>query len=165
MLNLPRILGPIACLMLCVPAGSVWAKAPVPARSDGPQWALPDAAGQVVIVNFWATWCAPCRQEMPALDAFFTAHRKDGLAMVAISMDDPSRAKQVREAALGFHFAVQMSGKLHIPSRYRPRQLPVTLVFDRNGVLRFDSRKTPNPALIDAAMLDRVVTPLLQTRY
>ncbi len=149
-----------AILIFCCLPGVSHAKAD---KLEGPGWALPDRQGQVVILNFWATWCTPCRAEMPALDAYYQAHRTAGLTMLAVSMDDPSRTKAVREIASRFHFPVKMAKDMHIPSRDRPSQLPMTLIYDRSGVLRYDSRKTPG--LMNAEILSRIVDPLLQSRY
>ena len=79
--------------------------------------------------------------------------------MLAVSMDDPSKAKAVRNVAAGYHFDVAMARDIRIPGRYRPIALPVTLVFDRSGALRFDSRGTPG--LMTPALLSRIIDPLL----
>ena len=116
-------------------------------------------SGQVVIINFWATWCLPCRAEMPSMDSFYMAHHSQGLEMIAISMDEPSKSAAVKSIAANFHFAVAMSRDVRIPAPYRPSQLPVTLVFGRDGRLRFDSRRSPG--LMTQPQLDRIVGPLL----
>ena len=118
--------------------------------------------GHVFVVNFWATWCAPCRAEMPALDAYYQRHHGEGLDMLAISMDDPSKARQAREVSASYRFPVALARAVQIPSRYRPSQLPMTLVFDRDGVLRYDSRKAAG--LMTEALLDRMAGPLLASR-
>lgn len=113
----------------------------------------------MVIVNFWATWCAPCRSELPAFDAYQQAHGREGLRTIAISLDDARRTNSVATVAKAFHFPVAMGRKAILPSEYRPSMLPMTLVFDRSGVLRFDSRR--KPGLFDAARLEQEVGPLL----
>jgi thiol-disulfide isomerase/thioredoxin len=127
---------------------------------DGMHRQLGVATDTVTLVNFWATWCTPCRAEMPALDAYYQAHRQNGLLIVAISMDDAGKAKLVRSVAASYHFPVALQRDVKLPAAFRPSQLPVTLVFDRSGTLRFDSRRV-KPALMDAAALERIVGPII----
>src|SRR4249920_2082322 len=100
-------------LLLCCSADLVWAKGPVlgqPAPAleatqlDGGHFSLAADAGKVVIVHFWASWCAPCREEMPILDAFYRKHRAEGVEVIAVSLDDPGDLKQVNAAMAGFSF-------------------------------------------------------------
>ena len=83
------------------PAWAIAEGAPAPALTgtlfDGTRFSLADHAGNVVMLNFWATWCAPCREEMPALDAYYRRHRGEGLELIAISMDSPKDEAKARE--------------------------------------------------------------------
>lgn len=129
----------------------------------GDRFFAPATAGEVVIVNFWATWCVPCRTELPAFDHYFREHRGEGLRLIAISMDDRSKARAVAALAQSFDFDIARIDAVRLPGRYRPAALPVTLIFDRAGALRFDSRRARTGPL-DAAALDRIVGPLLAER-
>ncbi len=132
---------------------------------DGRQFRLADT-GQVTVVNFWASWCVPCRVELPAFDAWYLSHHSgnnaDNVRLIAISMDTPTQLAKVTRLAAAWHFPVAMADASRIPAELRPNALPVTLVYDRTGKLRFDSRK--NPAPLDQAMLDRITAPLLKAR-
>ena len=122
-----------------------------------------EPAGHVTVINYWATWCAPCRAELPVLDAYFRKHRGQGLAMVAISLDQGASDRKLREVTGDYAFPVARIGKVRMPRKDIPAALPLTRVYDRSGKLVLavggDGRST-----IDAATLERVVSPLLAAR-
>ena len=66
---------------------------------DGTSIDLANLRGKVVLINFWASWCAPCRKEMPTLDAFYRRHRGQNFELVGISIDFPRDAAKMRKAA------------------------------------------------------------------
>jgi cytochrome c biogenesis protein CcmG/thiol:disulfide interchange protein DsbE len=121
------------------------------------------ANGEVTIVHFWATWCVPCRLEMPILDAFYRKHHGQGLAMLAISLDQGASAGKIQRAAQGFAFPVARVDDVRMARRDIPAALPVTRVYDRSGKLVFQTRGDGR-TIIDAATLERVVAPLLSPR-
>jgi cytochrome c biogenesis protein CcmG/thiol:disulfide interchange protein DsbE len=87
-----------------------------------------DPAGHVTIVNYWATWCAPCRAEMPVFDAFYRKHQRDGLAMVAISLDTGVTTTRLKRTTQSYAFPVARIGDVDLPRRDIPIGLPVTRV-------------------------------------
>jgi cytochrome c biogenesis protein CcmG, thiol:disulfide interchange protein DsbE len=122
-----------------------------------------NATGEVTIVHFWATWCAPCRLEMPILDAYYRRHQAQGLAMLAISIDQGVSARKLQEVTGRFAFPVARVDDVKTPRKDIPTALPVTRVYDRSGRLVFQSRGDGR-TILDAATLERVVTPLLASR-
>jgi cytochrome c biogenesis protein CcmG, thiol:disulfide interchange protein DsbE len=122
-----------------------------------------NATGEVTIVHFWATWCAPCRLEMPILDAYYRRHQAQGLAMLAISIDQGVSARKLQEVTGRFAFPVARVDDVKTPRKDIPTALPVTRVYDRSGRLVFQTRGDGR-TILDAATLERVVTPLLASR-
>jgi thiol-disulfide isomerase/thioredoxin len=119
-----------------------------------------NAAGEVTIVHFWATWCVPCRLEMPILDGYYRRHHAQGLAMLAVSVDQGVSAHKLQELTAHFAFPVARVDDVRMPRRDIPAALPVTRVYDRSGRLVFQTRGDGR-TILDAATLERVVTPLL----
>jgi cytochrome c biogenesis protein CcmG, thiol:disulfide interchange protein DsbE len=122
-----------------------------------------NATGEVTIVHFWATWCAPCRLEMPILDAYYRRHQAQGLAMLAISIDQGVSARKLQDVTARFAFPVARFDNVKMPRKDIPAALPVTRVYDRSGRLVFQTRGDGR-TILDAATLERVVTPLLASR-
>ena len=127
---------------------------------DGKPFSLSDERGKVVIINFWATWCAPCRAEMPALDKYYRAHRDEGLALLAISVDAGASTKKLAAVTRGFAFPVARLDDTRLARSAIPSALPETRIYGRDGGLRFDSQGRKGVPL-DEATLQRVVAPLL----
>jgi thiol-disulfide isomerase/thioredoxin len=157
----------IACLLFIHGHACAIAEgAPAPALDgrlfDDSRFSLADHAGKVVVLNFWASWCAPCREEMPALDAYYRKHRSEGLEMVAISMDNPRDEAKARELMRAFSFPAAFGREMNIKGYGRIWRLPLTFVVDRQGILRKDGWY--GDPLLDIAILERTVTPLLRER-
>ena len=126
---------------------------------DGTPFSSEALKGRVLLVNFWATWCGPCRIEMPELDRYFRQHREHGLSVLALSVDELSEEAQVREVAKPFSFGVAMMKSAWLSGFGRIWRMPVCAVFDREGrLVRQDWFLQPQ---LDAAALDAVIQPLL----
>jgi thiol-disulfide isomerase/thioredoxin len=127
---------------------------------DGERFSLADHAGKVVIIHFWATWCEPCRVEMPLLDAFYQKHRSEGVEVIAISLDEPEDIAQVKKVMGAFSFPAALISQTKAKGYGRLWRIPLTFVVDRHGVLRRDAW-TAAPK-VDAAALDAELLPLLK---
>jgi len=104
--------------------------------------------GKVVLLNFWATWCAPCQVELPRFEAWQKQYGAQGLQVIAISMDDDSAPVRALVGKLGLDFPVAM-GDAAIGKRYRGvLGLPVTFLIARDGTImaRFQG-ETPLPEI------------------
>ena len=115
--------------------------------------------GKVVIVNFWATWCAPCRAEMPAIQAYLEKHKAEGLEVLAISMDEARDLPAVKKIAQQYTFKVALKADSNFKGVGRIWRMPTTFVIDRDGILRKNGHV--GDAEITMAELDALVTPLL----
>jgi thiol-disulfide isomerase/thioredoxin len=102
---------------------------------DGKQQSLADHQGQVVVVNIWATWCGPCRAEMPALDRLYRQYQEQGLAVFGISSEEAGLQRQFRHFVPVSYPLLTMSGQ--VPSLYRDiARYPATFLIDRQGRLQ-----------------------------
>ena len=103
--------------------------------TGGSSFRLSDHRGKPVLLNFWATWCAPCKEEMPAMERLYQRHRERGLVLVAISLDaNPSVVPPyVKESKLTF--AIALDPKAEVANKYGVRALPSSFVIDRHGAM------------------------------
>ena len=105
-------------------------------RLDGRTFDLAALHGKVVIVNFWASWCAPCRAEMPRLDAFYRRHHAQGLELLGVSVDDPSDRATVVRVMKSFTYPAALAAAAKVNDFGPPPAVPVTWVIDPAGIVR-----------------------------
>jgi len=104
--------------------------------ASGQTFRLSDHRGQVVFLNFWATWCPPCREEMPAMERLYRRQKGAGFVLVAVSVDaDPSVVAPFLQAH-GLTFPVALDPKMDLANGYGVRALPSSFLIDRQGNLR-----------------------------
>jgi len=102
---------------------------------DGRHFRLSDHRGKVVFVNFWATWCPPCREEMPAMERLYARQKDRALAMVAVSLDASPAVVAPYLAQGGFTFPVALDPRMDLASAYGVRALPASFIVDPRGVV------------------------------
>jgi peroxiredoxin len=105
-------------------------------RLDGGRFDLSQLRGKVVLVNYWATWCIPCRKEMPRLDAFYRQYHEQGLEIIGISVDRPGQREKVVEIMSSLAYPAAMVSDVMDDGFGKPRGVPSTFVIDRGGVVR-----------------------------
>lgn len=104
---------------------------------DGETVSLSDYRGQPIVLNFWATWCAPCREEMPLLQETYEAHKAEGLVILGVNVREENREAIKRFLdQVGVDFPVVLDPDVEAVNRYLVTSLPMTFFIDRDGQLR-----------------------------
>lgn len=103
---------------------------------DGSTVRLSDLKGQVVLINFWATWCAPCREEMPLLDAIYQKYNRLGVELLGINVEDDASGarKYLNETPVTFPILFDPDGR--VSKQYQVKAMPSTILVDRHGNVR-----------------------------
>jgi cytochrome c biogenesis protein CcmG, thiol:disulfide interchange protein DsbE len=171
-LNLRRFLRALVCiaaLSACETKDgrtrmAVVVGAPAPAYAaelqDGTPVSLADHKGEVVLLNIWATWCKPCRQEMPALDTLHRRHAAQGLRIAGVSIDvDDDRAKVAEFAAsLGATYTLWYDPDDRVSTTFLAIGVPASYLIGRDGTLRW---KHVGPVTADDGPLNAALATAL----
>ena len=126
--------------------GSSRAPAPISRGSAAPDFSLPRLSGDgdvslaslrghVVLLNFWATWCAPCEEEMPAMQRLHQRLGSDGLELVAVSVDNAEADVRAFRERLGLTFPILLDPQRSVSTRYQTFRYPESFLIDREGVV------------------------------
>ena len=108
-----------------------------------------------MLVNYWATWCAPCRKDMPKLDAFYRSHHQQNLEIIGISVDRQGDLAKVRKAMTSLAYPVAILKDITVDGFGAPEGVPITWIIDADGNVR--------DRMIDVReeLLRGIVVPLL----
>jgi peroxiredoxin len=106
----------------------------------GPNLRLQEQRGRVVLVNFWATWCAPCRKEMPHLNRLYEKYRASGFVLLGVNVDEDARNATELATKLGLKFPVLLDTDKKTSRLYDLSAMPATVLIDRDGRVRYVHR-------------------------
>ena len=107
----------------------------LPRAGGGPPLSAAELRGKVVLVNFWATWCKPCEDEMPAMERLYRKLRGSDFELVAISVDEDAAAVDTFVKRLGLSFPILLDPSKDIASAYQTYRFPESLLVGRDGVV------------------------------
>lgn len=160
-------------LILAAAAFALWGKSPAP--TDGPAQVgqklkdfslsdiagntvrLSDYAGQVVLINAWATWCPPCIAEMPDLNAYYLAHQEDNFVILAINAGDPVSAAAAFAEQKGLAFPVLLDSNVQVLNDLGVHSYPTSILVGADGVV-----KTIHLGMFTPKELEAEITPFLK---
>ncbi len=124
--------------------------------AEGESLALEDLAGQPIILNFWASWCLPCRAEMPELQRLHERLSGTGLVVLGVNQGETLPTIVGYRQAVGVDFPALVDARLGVSRQYGVNSLPTTFFIDRQGVIR---------AIFIGAMTDAVLADKLRQIY
>lgn len=140
----------VVALVAAGAAWALWSAEPVPppleAGSPAPEFSLPrlgdgapvslrDLRGRVVLLNFWATWCKPCEDEMPAMESLYRALQGDGFELLAVSVDAGDDEVEAFRGRLGLAFPILRDPDRRVATRYQSLRFPESFLIGPDGVV------------------------------
>jgi peroxiredoxin len=130
----------VAALALSLPALAGTSTGPAPAFTlaarSGQDVSLAQYKGKVVMINFWASWCGPCRQEMPLLESIYKKYNKMGFTMLGVNVEPDSNAANEWLKATPVSFPILYDRDSKVSKLYDVAGMPSTVIIDRSGKLR-----------------------------
>ncbi len=136
-----RIAGMVAALIVALPAVAAAPSGPAPQftlpSKAGSDVSLAQYKGQVVMINFWASWCGPCRQEMPLLEDIYKKYNKLGFTLIGVNVEPDSKAADdwLKQTPVSFPVLYDKDSK--VSRLYNVSGMPTTVIIDRKGNLRY----------------------------
>lgn len=103
---------------------------------EGPAISLSDFRGKTVILNFWASWCVPCKEEMPYLEAIHRERGGQGVVVLGVNIEEEKGTVDQFMQEMGLTFPVVLDSNGSVTNRYFVRYIPTTFILDKDGVIR-----------------------------
>jgi peroxiredoxin len=130
----------LVALVVALPALAVSSSSPAPdftlQSNSGKAVNLSQYKGQVVMINFWATWCGPCRQEMPLLESIYKKYHKMGFTLLGVNVEPDSEPAQAWLKQTPVSFPVLFDKQSKVSTLYKVSGMPSTVIVDRKGNVR-----------------------------
>jgi thiol-disulfide isomerase/thioredoxin len=132
--------------MAPLPEGEIWSAAlpPVPDFTvellDGEIWSLEEQRGQVVLMTFWATWCGPCRKELPELETLWQTRQQEGVRFLAVSLDEPAKVDKVNEMVETLGVTFPVTHRPDLGPEFGIGPIPAVRVLNRDGALHYAAK-------------------------
>ncbi len=130
-----------ACLLLSSSVVASEISGPAPDFTlkslDGGNLKLSEHRGEVVMVNFWASWCGPCRQEMPILEALYSQYKELGFTILGVNVEEDAEAPKRLLQSIPVSFPILLDSQNKVSELYRVVAMPSTYLIDRDGNLRY----------------------------
>lgn len=122
-----------------IPAGQAPPDVPIALLAGG-EISLSQLRGQVVVINFWATWCGPCQREIPALNSIYATRHAHGLTLLGVNVDSDPRDVEAFLANHPAQFPIALDPDGKVGSAFGLDGMPMTLIVDRLGIVRWVHR-------------------------
>ena len=104
---------------------------------SGKNLKLAEQRGQIIVLNFWASWCGPCRKEMPVLQKFYEKYQDLGVSVWGVNVEQENQAGRDFLADLNLSFPILFDDSNTISADYQVEAMPTTVILDRDGVIRY----------------------------
>ncbi len=130
-----------ACLLMSMPLLASQVEGPAPDFTlkslGGGNLKLSEHRGEVVMINFWASWCGPCRQEMPILEALYSQYKDLGFTILGVNVEEDAEAPRRLLQSIPVSFPILLDADNRVSELYRVVAMPSTYLIDRDGNLRY----------------------------
>ena len=123
---------------------------------EGHNTSLADYEGDVIVLNFWATWCPPCRAEMPGIQSVYDMYQGEGLTVLAVNARENVPVVAAFQEQFGVTFPILVDEQGQVMNLYQAHSLPTTIIVDRDGVVQHIQNGS-----ITAAQLEAIIVSLL----
>ncbi len=131
----------LGALLLAPPTGAEEISGPAPdftlKSRGGENLRLSEFRGEVVMINFWASWCGPCRQEMPLLDQLYSRYSPMGFTILGINVEEDSALAEKLLEEIPVGFPILFDSENHVTELYEVMAMPSTIMVDRDGNMRY----------------------------